>query len=119
MDDTHLPLQDNFVPRLWEYALELGVVIVVLAIVVRLFFWRRSDFCIVVKKGTVEYHGRIPLAFQPACKEFLLHDLALQGPARVYAVKQKSGWRLWFRGKIGDGEKQRIRNFVLTRLGSR
>jgi hypothetical protein len=119
MDVTNLPLQDNFDPNLWDYALHLGLAVVVVAVAVRLFFWRRSDFCIVVKQGAVTYRGRIPLALRPACSEFLLNDLALQGPARVYAIKQKSGWRIWFRGRIGDGEKQRIRNFIVTRLGSR
>jgi hypothetical protein len=28
----------------------------------------------------------------------------------------KTGWRVWFRGRIGEGEKQRMRNFIVTRL---
>jgi hypothetical protein len=103
----------------WGYVIRCGLSAIAIAVVVRLFFWRRSDFCIEVKGDKVAYHGRFPLAFRSECNELLLQDLAIHGPARIYAAREKSGWRLWFRGRIGDGEKQRIRNFILTRLGSR
>jgi hypothetical protein len=118
--DESQPFPDNgFEPDLWGYVLRYGLAAVALAVVVRLFFWRRSDFCIEVKRDKITYDGRFPSALRPACSEFLLQDLAIRGPARIYAIRQKSGWRLWFRGHIGEGEKQRIRNFITTRLGSR
>jgi Protein of unknown function (DUF3634) len=117
VDDLNPFLDDR--PGILEYAMRWGVAAVAVAVVVGLFFWRRSDFCIEVKSGKVAFHGKFPLAIRPACAEFLLRDLAIDGPARVYAIRQKDRWRLWFRGGIGEGEKQRIRNFIVTRLGSR
>jgi len=123
-DEVRTVDQSQFFPNdfesdVWGYVIRCGLAGVALAVVVRLFFWRRSDFCIDVKGDKVAYHGRFPLAFRSECNELLLQDLAIHGPARIYAVREKSGWRLWFRGRIGDGQKQRIRNFILTRLGSR
>jgi hypothetical protein len=112
-------LPDGVHPSVWEHLIRLGLAAIAIAVVVRVFFWRKSDFCIEVKRGKVTYRGSIPFSIQPECSDFLLHDLAIQGPARVYAIRMKSGWRTWFRGRIGDGEKQRIRNFIITRLGSR
>jgi len=119
VDGTQPFVNDGFESDVWGYVIRYGLAAVALAVVVRLFFWRRSDFCIDVKGDKVAYHGRFPFAFRSECDELLLRDLAIHGPARIYAIREKSGWRLWFRGRIGEGEKQRIRNFILTRLGSR
>ena len=62
------------------------------------------------------YRGRVPLAFRSECNEFFLRDLGIRGPAKVYGLRERTGWRLWFRGHIGEGEKRRIRNFIVTRL---
>jgi hypothetical protein len=101
----------------WEMLIRWGLGIVVLAILVRVFFGRRSDFQIGVRDGRVEYKGRFPLALRPAIEEFLLKDLAIKGPVKIYAIRTNRRWRLWFRGQLSEGEKQRIRNFVATRLG--
>jgi hypothetical protein len=90
--------------------------IVAIGFVVSLLFWRRSDFCIETKNGKVSYRGRVPLAFRSECDEFLLRDLRISGPTRIYGSRLPGGWRVWFRGPIGEGEKQRVRNFIVTRL---
>ena len=119
MGESQPFLDNGFEPDVWGYVIRYGLGAIALAVIVRLFLWRRSDFRIEVKGGKITYDGRIPLAIRPACSEFLLQDLGIQGPARIYAIRQKTGWRLWFSGHIGEGEKQRIRNFITTRLGSR
>jgi hypothetical protein len=103
-------------PDLWGYMIRWALAILAVAVVVRVLFWRRSDFCIATKGGRVSYRGRIPLAFRAECDEFLLRDLAIRDPIRVYGCRMKTGWRVWFRGRIGEGEKQRMRNFIVTRL---
>ena len=103
---------------LWETLIRWGLAIVVVVILVRIFFWRRSDFRVSVRDGNVEYRGRFPLASRPAIEEFLLKDLAVKGPLKIYAIRRNRRWRLWFRGRVCEGDKQRIRNFVATRLGA-
>jgi hypothetical protein len=103
-------------PDLWGSLIRWGLAILAVGIVIRLLFWRRSDFCIETKNGKVNYRGRVPVAIRAECNEFLLRDLGIEGPARIYGCRMPSGWRVWFRGRIGEGEKQRVRNFIVTRL---
>jgi hypothetical protein len=119
LNDLNSFLYDPSHSGVWAYALRWAIAAFVIAAIFGLFFWRRSDFCIEVKFGKVAFHGKFPMAFRPACSEFLLRDLVIHGPARIYAVRQKDRWRLWFRGGIGAGEQQQIRNFIVTRLGAR
>lgn len=112
-------LSDPSGPGALAYAFRWAIAALAVAVIFGLFFWRRSDFCIEVKAGKVAFRGKFPIAFRPACSEFLLRDLVIHGPARIYAIRQKDRWRLWFRGGIGSGEQQRIRNFIVARLGSR
>src|SRR6266699_2232177 len=60
-------LNHGFEPDLWGYVIHYGLAAGALAVVVRLFFWRRSDFCINVKGDKVAYHGRFPVAFRSEC----------------------------------------------------
>ena len=116
MDEIDLFSTYHTEPALWGYVIRWALALLTVVIFFRLFFWRRSDFCIATKGGRVSYRGRIPLAFRAECDEFLLRDLAIRDPVRVYGCRMKTGWRVWFRGRIGEGEKQRMRNFIVTRL---
>ena len=75
--------------------------------------------CVRVRGGRVEHKGRFPLTHRPELDELLLRDLALRGPVSVYGVRKQRRWQVWFRGFLCVGDKQRIRNFIVTRLGTR
>jgi hypothetical protein len=105
MDPSWLPGP----PDLLRYA-----VVALLAAAV-IWYWRRSDFVIRVRRGQVECRGRVPSARQPELTEFLLRDLGLAGPVRIAGRWQGGRLVLWCRG-LDKGQQQRVRNFLLTRV---
>jgi hypothetical protein len=94
------------------------VVLLVVAVVAFAYYTRRADFTIRVREGRVEFRGRFPLALQRDATEFFLRDLAVTHPVRVLGDWPKGrGGRLGlrFRGRLSDGQKQRVRNFLNSR----
>jgi hypothetical protein len=86
--------------------------------VYRLLFYRRADFVIVIKDSRVHSSKGIPVALRENLAVFLRRDLALTGPVKIMGAYTDRGRRLsiWSRGKINDGELQRVRNFLATRV---
>ena len=80
-------------------------------------FWlhRRYDFAIRVRNRRIAYEGHFPRAQQQALAEFLLHDLSLDSLAIMGAHNGKR-LVLWFRGRLSEGQRQRIRNFLMSRI---
>ncbi|HJT76071.1 MAG TPA: hypothetical protein VJ739_02625 [Gemmataceae bacterium] len=87
--------------------------LVVLAVVL---LARRADFTIRVRRGRVWWRGKFPRGLRPDLEEFLLRDLALRGSVTICGRRQRGRLETWFRGGLTPGQKQRIRNFLLTRL---
>jgi len=79
-------------------------------------FRKRSEFAIRLRRGSVTFRGRVPVAMQSGISQFLLQDLSLMEPVSVYGAWNNRRLRIWFRGSLTDGEKQRIRNFLSGRL---
>jgi hypothetical protein len=79
-------------------------------------FRKRSEFAIRLRRGSVTFRGRVPVAMQPGISQFLLQDLSLMEPVSIYGAWNDRRLRIWFRGSLTDGEKQRIRNFLSGRL---
>jgi hypothetical protein len=75
---------------------------------------QRADFVIRVRNGSCHYKGNLPLVKQKAVTQFLLDDLRPRGPVTVRGRHRDGRLRLWFRGDLTPGEKQRIRNFLLV-----
>jgi hypothetical protein len=75
----------------------------------------RADFVIWLRNGCVEYKG-FPLSHQPAVTQLLLHDMGLKESAKIMGARCGGAVRIWFRSKLSPAEKQRIRNFLTTRL---
>jgi len=81
--------------------------------------WRGGhDFQIIVRRGNVRVVGRFPASKQSEVTHFLLHDMALQtnidirgnwGPMHVVKIRVA--------GRINDGQRQCIRNFLKMLLG--
>ncbi len=81
--------------------------------------WRGGhDFQIILRRGNVRIVGRFPASKQSEVTHFLLHDMALQknlcirgdwGPMRVVKIHVA--------GRINDGQRQCIRNFLKMSLG--
>ncbi len=75
----------------------------------------RADFEVRVRRGQVQCRGRLPRSFAQPLSEFLVGDLGI-ADARVMGARRGERLHLWYRGKLTQGQKQRIRNFFLTRL---
>jgi hypothetical protein len=90
--------------------------VLVLVIVAVAWIWLRSDFVIRVRDGQVQCRGKIPAMRQPELVEFLIKDLGLRGPVRIAGRWQRGRLDLSFRGGLDKGQRQRVRNFLLTRL---
>jgi hypothetical protein len=87
------------------------------AYVIYYFIWRKpADFTIQLRRGQFNCRGRVPLVHQGAIARFLLDELALKDSVKIQGAWNHKRLRLWFSGRIGEGEKQRIRNFLLGRL---
>jgi hypothetical protein len=77
----------------------------------------RCDFIVHVgRRGRVRYRGKFPLAHQSEFSSFLTDEMALN--RRFTIVGQLNGrrWRFAFFGFLSAAEKQRMRNFLATRL---
>jgi hypothetical protein len=57
----------------------------------------------------------LPLAVHKAVAQFFLDDLRPRGPVTVRGKRRGGRLVLWFRGDLTPGERQRVRNFLLTR----
>lgn len=73
----------------------------------------RADFVIRLRSGCVDYQGKFPLSQQSAFSQLLLHDLGLKDPVKIIGCRDGRRTRIWFRGKLGAAQKQRIRNFLM------
>src|SRR5690348_14814244 len=80
------------------------------------FLQRRYDFAVRVRNRRIEYRGRFPRAQQQALAEFLLKDLSVHDSLAIMGAHQGKRLVLWFRGSLSEGEKQRIRNFLVSRI---
>jgi hypothetical protein len=104
----------------WDFTTELFARIVVVSLIAFAIYYfvfhRRADFTIHVRRGAVDYRGRVPAAHRAAIANFLLEDLGLQEPVKIQGCWNKKRLNIWFRGRLGKGEKQRIRNFFAGRL---
>jgi hypothetical protein len=87
-----------------------------IAVVYWLLLGRRADFVIRVRGRRVECKGKVPLARQRLVADFLLNDLALREAVQISGARSGSRLHLWFRGRLSEGQKQRIRNFLVMQL---
>src|SRR5437660_5499974 len=94
----------------------LAVAIFAAYVIYFFVFHKRIDFTIQVRHDGINYRGRVPLALQPAISQFLLQDLSLKEPVKIHGAWTNKRLSIWFRGRLGEGEKQRIRNFFAGRL---
>lgn len=99
----------------WTLIIRVGVFLFAAYMVYHFLLGSRADFVIQLRHGCVEYKG-FPLAHQAAVSQLLLHDMGLKKPARIMGARHGGRVRIWFRGQLGQAERQRIRNFLTTRL---
>jgi hypothetical protein len=78
------------------------------------YVWWRPDFVVRVRDGHCRCRGKLALAVQRAFARFLLDDLRPPGPVTISGKYRQRRLRLRFRGRLTPGQKQRIRNFLLT-----
>ncbi len=78
------------------------------------FVWWRPDFVIRVRDGRCRCTGRLALVVQKAMTQFLLDDLRPSGRITILGYRRGRRLTLSYWGKLTPGEKQRIRNFLLT-----
>jgi hypothetical protein len=96
----------------WDLLIRLCVVLFAAYVAYQLLLSKRADFVIRLRKGCVDYQGKFPLSQQSAFSQLLLHDLGLKDSVKIIGCREGRRTQLWFRGKLGDAEKQRIRNFL-------
>ena len=104
----------------WDFSPQLLARLAVVAFaayVIYFFVFRRHfEFAIRLRRSSVTFHGRVPVAMQSGISQFLLQDLSLTDPVSIYGAWNNRRLSIWFRGSLSDGEKQRIRNFLVGRL---
>jgi hypothetical protein len=91
------------------------LVAVFVCVLVALYLWMRADFVIRVRQGRCECRGLLPRAWHKELADFLLDDLNLKGPIKVLGKRVRGRLILWYRGSLTPGQRQRVRNFLLTR----
>jgi hypothetical protein len=81
-----------------------------------LWVGRRYDFMVRVRDRHIEFKGRFPRALQQALTEFLLRDLSVHKSLAIMGAHHGKRLVLWFRGRLSEGVRQRIRNFLVSRI---
>jgi hypothetical protein len=78
--------------------------------------WRGSVLYVIrLSHGTVRFSGKFPRSRRAEVAEFLKREFAEPGRITILALKTPSNRaRIVVRGRISDGERQRIRNFFQT-----
>jgi hypothetical protein len=99
-----------------ELLLQVVIGLLAVAGIYFLFFYRRSDFRIRVHGRHVECQGKLPIAHQQAVAEFLREDLTTRARLTIWGARHGKQLVLWFSGPLSTGEKQRIRNFLMSRV---
>jgi len=89
-----------------------GIILVIAAVLLG----RRVDFIISFSQGRLQVRGKFPKGKQNGLAQFLAEDLATRGPIKILGRWQKNGLRVWFKGRLRDGDRQRIRNYLSARL---
>jgi hypothetical protein len=88
--------------------------LLVVALAVAYAAWYHSDFVVRVRNGQCRCTGKLALVAQRALADFILDDLRPPGPVTIRGKRRDGRLLLRFWGKLTPGEKQRIRNFLLT-----
>jgi Protein of unknown function (DUF3634) len=99
---------------LWLFLMRAAVGVVVIYVTIRFLLVRRAEFTIRFSQGQAEFKGSFPIAQRAALAD-LLRDLNLAGRVKIMGARQGARLRVWFGGPLTEGQKQRIRNFLLTR----
>jgi hypothetical protein len=86
-------------------------VLVVLAVAL---FWQPSDFSIRVHGGRVSCKGQLPRVLHQALADFILQEFPGRRTFLIKGSRHSGRLRLWFRGRLSPGEKQRLRNFLTS-----
>jgi len=69
-------------------------------------------FVVRLSRGGVRFAGRFPAAKRHEVESFLTREFADRGRISISALKAKDGrMRLVVRGRLSEGDRQRIRNF--------
>jgi hypothetical protein len=88
---------------------------VVIYFTIRWLLVPRADFTVRVREDQVEFRGAFPIALRGAFIE-LIRELGLQRPTKIMGARHGARLRVWFGGGLTPGQKQRVRNFLQTRL---
>jgi hypothetical protein len=73
------------------------------------------DYVIHFSRGIVRFRGKFPVARQPEVIEFFRREFHDHDRITVSAVRiPRRGQRYVVRGRLSDGDAQRIRNFLRT-----
>jgi hypothetical protein len=97
---------------------QLALPIAALVVLCLAWFWRRSDFTIRVRDGSVVCKGKLPQSMKQALTRYLAQEMPAKRSFRVKGVWQSKGSRprIWFGGDLTPGEQQRLRNFIQNGL---
>jgi hypothetical protein len=99
----------------WDELPNYVLALLAVGVVIALLIFRRADFVINVRGRRVYCKGKCPVS-EAALAEFFGNDLALTGPVTVRGVRRNGRLQLSFRGRLTNGDKQRIRNYLLASL---
>lgn len=96
---------------MWAWLVILGVAIVV---------WRtcqtRGDCTVEIRRGQVEFRGKLPAGRCHQIEQYLLQYFPDVSRLRIdiYYPRGTQQLRLKIRGRISTGDRQQIRNFLST-----
>jgi len=93
-----------------------AVAVVLLAVLILVWCWRRGDFEIRYRDGRVAFRGKVPQPHAAAVADFLAQEMGLTGPVTITGRRVGRRLQLWFSGSLSKAQRQRLRNFFLNPL---
>jgi hypothetical protein len=93
------------------------LILAVLVFVVWLFYRRRWPTRIVVDRNGVRSHRGLPKSREREILAFLNDDVSFEGKVTIGLARSQNGsLQTHFAGRIDEGTRQRIRNYLITVL---
>jgi hypothetical protein len=112
-----MPLRRDHWPRKYGQMQTIGAILLVGFFGGILWMMLRPPmhFRIRYSRGKVSFTGKFPRSHQAEVEEFLKREFADRGRITIAALRTgPAGLRIVVRGRVTDGDRQRIRNFFQT-----
>jgi hypothetical protein len=101
---------------LLSLVLRLVFGVLIIWAVYHFLFKRDVVFVVRLRQGRLTHRGAFSLYQKATLAQVLLLDLGLRGPIKIIGHRVGKRLSLEIRGRLSEGEKQRIRNVLLVQV---